>query len=274
MLRSKSSLFNLKLKTLFFCLFSLILSDLILSDDAEARRRGYSRSRSRSSSYRSSRRRSTSSRNTSRSRRPRGTRRSARSRSKGLNLNVFSSSKPKKRVNRSRPNTSQKRTRRANSRRPRRAKRYASYGSWWLGSSTLKRSWRSNFRPRRRFRRSFFNRHRPIVEVWDPYFLASAATALFWYHHWHDSEIQEALYSDHVLEDAELIKLESKVKEYEVQGIVRDPDYLPEGISPQDAYSSTYIDRERRRHEESSGGLILLFSMIVGLFVGFKFMRD
>ena len=110
--------------------------------------------------------------------------------------------------------------------------------------------------------------------MWDPYFLASAATALFWYHHWHDSEIQEALYSDHVLEDAELTKLESKVKEYETQGIVRDPDYLPEGINPQDAYSSAYIDRERRRHEESSGGLILLFSMIVGLFVGFRFMRD
>ncbi|MAD59915.1 MAG: hypothetical protein CMH49_00175 [Myxococcales bacterium] len=110
--------------------------------------------------------------------------------------------------------------------------------------------------------------------MWDPYFLASAATALFWYHHWHDSEIQEALYSDHVLEDAELTKLESKVKEYEMQGVVRDPDYLPEGISPQDAYSDSYIDRERSRHEESSGGLILLFSIIIGLFVGFRFMRD
>lgn len=271
MLRSKSLLSNLKLKTLFFCLFSLIFTDLMLSEEAEARRRGYSRSRSRSSSYRSSRRRSSSSRSSRGSSR---SRRSTRSipRSKGLNIKgIFTSSKPRKRARGTQRSSNQ--VRRSNSRRPRRSRRYKSYGNWWQSASTLKRSWRNNFRPRRRFRRSFFKRHRPIVEVWDPYFLASAATALFWYHHWHDPEIQEALYSDHVLEDAELVALEKKVKAYETQGIVRNPDYLPEGISPQDAYSTAYIDRERRRHENGGGGLILLISIIVGLGLGFKFFR-
>jgi hypothetical protein len=109
--------------------------------------------------------------------------------------------------------------------------------------------------------------------VWDPYFLASAATVLFWYHHWDDPEIQEALYEDHVLEDAELLKLESKVQAYEAEGIVRNPDYLPEGINPQDAYSNAYIERERRRQEEGGGGLVLLVSILVGLGLGFKFLR-
>ena len=129
-------------------------------------------------------------------------------------------------------------------------------------------------KPRRRFRRSFYNRSRPIVDLWDPYFLASAATTLFWYHHWHDEEIQEALYTDHVLEDADLATLEREVQALEAQNIPRDPDYLPEGIGPEDAYSNAYIERERRNHEEGGGGLIFLGFIVIGLGIGFRFFRD
>ena len=58
-----------------------------------------------------------------------------------------------------------------------------------------------------------------------------------------------------------------------MQGIARDPEYLPEGFGPQDAYSDAYLDRERRRREEGGGGLVLLVSILVGLGLGFKFFR-
>ena len=154
-----------------------------------------------------------------------------------------------------------------------RRSRYQDRGSWWTRSSHLKRGWRNTFRPRRQFRRSFFNSHRRIVDIWDPYFLASATTALFWYHHWESPEIHEALYEDHVLEDADLAALELEVKALEAKGVPRDPDYLPEGIGPEDAYSDDYLSQERRRREEGGSGLLFLGFVAIGLGIGFKFFR-
>ena len=125
----------------------------------------------------------------------------------------------------------------------------------------------------RRFRSGFYTRRRPIIDIWDPYFLASAATSLFWYHHWDEPEIQSALYEDHVLEDADLKQLESEVQAFEAQGIVRDSEYLPEGIAPQDAYSDHYIENERQRQEESGTGLIVLISVILGIGLGSRLLR-
>ena len=159
------------------------------------------------------------------------------------------------------------------SRRARRRSRFRDRGDWWLRTSSRKAGWRRLRKPRRRFRRSFFNRPRPIIDIWDPYFLASATTTLFWYHHWEDREIQEALYTDHVLEDADLATLEREVQALEAKDIPRDPDYLPEGVGPEDAYSDAYLERERQRHHEGGGGLIFLGFIVVGLGIGFRFFR-
>ena len=241
------------------CLLAIFAFSVLIPEDVDARRRGVSRSR-RSSSYGRSK--------------PRSSRRSTRSRrKKGMNFgSIFSSSK-KAKSSKSRSRSAVRSSSRSRSRSRRSRPRYKNRGSWWSQTSSLKRTWRKSFRPRRRFRRNFFSRHRPIVDIWDPYFLASAATTLFWYHHWHDPEIQEALYEDHVLEDAELLSLENEIKRLEAQGIVRDSEYLPEGIAPQDAYSDAYIRRERRRHNEGGSGLIILVSIIVGLGIGSKLLN-
>ena len=104
--------------------------------------------------------------------------------------------------------------------------------------------------------------------VWDIYFL-SHATDLFWYHHWREPAIQRALYQDHVLQDAELTRLEQKVNALEAQQLTRDPDYLPEGVSPQDAYSDEYIRRVRREEEGSSIWLILFGSVFGGALISY-----
>ena len=259
-------------KSLFFFIIAFFIGSGLMPEEVDAKRRGYSRSRSRSSSYRRSR---------SSSRRRSSTTRSRR-RSKGGSIGrIFSSStKPKSSVRpRSKStqgassyDTSRRRSVRSRPRRRRRP-RYSNRGQWWSTPSSYKRMWRKTFRPKRRFRQSFYSRNRPILDVWDPYFLASAATTLFWYHHWDESEIQEALYTDHVLEDEDLKILETEVEAYHTQGVEKDPEYLPDGIGPQDAYSTNYLDRERRRRQEGGGGLIILVSILAGLGLGFKFLR-
>jgi hypothetical protein len=109
--------------------------------------------------------------------------------------------------------------------------------------------------------------------VWDPYFLASAATALFWYHHWDEPEIHEALYEDHVLPDEEFTRLQTEVQRYEAEGLPRDPEYLPEGIAPEDAYADEYIRSVYAEEEESGAGLIFLASVLGGLVLCFALFR-
>ena len=261
----------LKWVLLLFPLICLSIGDL---DEAEARRRGYSSSRRSSRSASRSRRSSRSS-----------TRRPTRRRGSGLSRSAYQPSRSQSSTRRSRsarkarPSTSSRSSRSARS--PRRTStsrygrrsrsRYRTHGSWWRSRSTLKPRWRSAKR-RWRFRSSFYERPR-YARVWDPYFLATAATALFWYHHWDDHDIHEALYVDHVLPDDELHRLEGEVQTLRTQGITIDPDYLPEGVGPQDAYSKAYIDEVYREREESGSGLILLGSILGGLLLCFALFR-
>lgn len=248
----------------FLMMLSFMALILVIPEEADARRNGFSSSRSRSRSSSRSRPRTRTS--GSRSSRPSGeSRRTSSRRQKGVGLgSLIGSSDSRARSQRAPSHGSSHTRRRA---------RYRDRGTWWLRTSSRKSGWRTSRKPRRRFRSSFYNRPLPIVDIWDPYFLASAATPLFWYHHWQDQEIQEALYTDHVLEDAELVSLEREVQALEAQNIPRDPDFLPEGIGPEDAYSDAFLDRERKRQEEGGGGLIFLGFVAIGLGVGFRFFR-
>jgi hypothetical protein len=73
-----------------------------------------------------------------------------------------------------------------------------------------------------------------------------------------------------VLQDAELARLESRVHALEGQNIDRDPDYLPDDIGPQDAYSEEYL-REIRNEEGSGMGFVLLLSIFGGVLFGYVF---
>lgn len=91
---------------------------------------------------------------------------------------------------------------------------------------------------------------------------------MFWYHHWHEPALQRALYQDRVLQDVELSRLEARIHAMEADNITRDPDYLPEGIAPYDAYSEEYL-REIGEEEGSGLGLIFLFSIFGGAIIGY-----
>ena len=273
-----------------------------LPEESEARRRSYSRSRS-SRSY--SRRSSSSSR--SRSRSSWG---SSSYRSKGGSFgsrstrNLASSSRSSSRSGGSR-NSSSRSSSRSNqykstsnkyksssskystrhSSRPYRSHssydrdyrnyrrpRYKSRGSWWTRNSSYKQRWRSNSSYRWRFRSRYYN-DSYSVGVWDIYFL-SHANDLFWYHHWQDRSIRNALYQQNILEDAELRRLESRVQELEQQGIARNADYLPDGVGPEDAYSRDYIRSVAYEEEEGGVGFIIFMSILVGAVVAyFAFFR-
>ena len=97
---------------------------------------------------------------------------------------------------------------------------------------------------------------------------------LFWYHHWNDRSIQNALYSQHVLQDAELTRLEQKMNALEQQGITRNANYLPDGIGPEDAYAQDYIRSVAYEEEEGNVGFIVFMSILVGAFIAyFMFFR-
>ena len=60
----------------------------------------------------------------------------------------------------------------------------------------------------------------------------------------------------------------------ETQNLVRNPDYLPDGIEPQDMYSDAYIQSVRTDEEESGVGFILFMSILIGAgFAYFFFVR-
>jgi hypothetical protein len=60
----------------------------------------------------------------------------------------------------------------------------------------------------------------------------------------------------------------------EAQNTVRIPDYLPDGIEPQDMYSGAYIQSVRTDEEENGIGFILLMSILGGAgFAYFFFVR-
>lgn len=150
----------------------------------------------------------------------------------------------------------------------RRSRYRSSYGdSWWNHGSTWKSTWRNNRSYRWHFRDRYYGYQGYQVGIWDLYFL-SHASDLFWYHHWQEPALQSALYEDRVLQDAELTRLESRIHAMEAEQIARDPDYLPDGIAPYDAYSDEYL-REIRAEEESGLGLILLLSIFGGALVGY-----
>ncbi len=143
------------------------------------------------------------------------------------------------------------------------------FGSWWRTPSRVRSGWRSSTSYRWRFRDRYYSAPSFGVGVWDLYFLSHAATDLFWYHHWQDEAIQRALYTDHVMQDAELARLEESVRALEAQGVARDPSYLPEGIAPQDAYTDEYLSYVRGEMDGSSVGLILLVSIFAGALGGY-----
>ena len=60
----------------------------------------------------------------------------------------------------------------------------------------------------------------------------------------------------------------------ESQNLIRDPDYLPDGVEPQDMYSEAYIESVRMDEEESGIGFILFISILIGAgFAYFFFVR-
>lgn len=223
---------------------------------------------------RSSRRSSTSSRRSSTSsRRSSTTSRSSTSRSSSARNTSRRSSRSSSRVS-SRPRRSSK-TRYVSSTWGSSQPRYRSRSRWWTKRSSRKSRWRSSPTYRYRFRSRYYDTYTPYssVGIWDVYFL-SQASDLFWYHHWNDASIQRALYQDRVLQDAELARLEAKIRSLETQNIVRDMSYIPEGIEPQDMYSEAYIQSVRQDEESSSVGFILFLSILIGAgFAYFFFVR-
>ena len=285
-----------KFLPLFFLLFALITPEEI-----EARRRGFSRSRgSRSASRRSSRSSSRSYSRSSSSRRSSWGGSSYRKKgglfgsSSRSSRNLGSSSRSSRRATSRKSSSSARssaRNSRTSKRRPRSSSRrsnryvssrwgssqprYRSQNRWWSKRSTWKSRWRNNRKYRYRFRSRYYDSYTPYssVGIWDLFFL-SHASDLFWYHHWHDQSIKRALYQDRVLQDAELARLEAKMKQLETQQILRNPDYLPEGVEPQDMYSESYIESVQRDEEETGVGFILLLSILGGAgFAYFFFVR-
>ena len=113
----------------------------------------------------------------------------------------------------------------------------------------------------------------PSIGIWDIYFL-SHASHLFWYHHWHEPAIQRALYQDNLMQDKELARLQAKVEELEEQGVERNPDYLPDDVNPEDAFSDDYIEQIKREEEASGLGLWLLGGLLaLGLGIYFMFIK-
>ena len=103
------------------------------------------------------------------------------------------------------------------------------------------------------------------VGMWDMFFL-STASHMFWHHHWHDRRLRRALYEENLLEKEELGKLEARVKELEAQGVKRDPNYLPDDVDPDLAYSKEYVEQHpdefySEAEKESGGGLWSLLSL-------------
>ena len=111
--------------------------------------------------------------------------------------------------------------------------------------------------------------------IWDLYFL-SRASDLFWYHHWHDASIRRALYKENLLQEAELRKLEARVRALEAQKITRDPNFQPAGVDPEEIYSEDYLEEiyAAKRAEESGWGFGLLLSLfLAAIFIYFFFIR-
>lgn len=77
------------------------------------------------------------------------------------------------------------------------------------------------------------------VGMWDLFFL-STVTHMFWYHHWHNADIQRALYQERIMNAKELGELEGRVKALEAQGVARNPNYLPDDAPKDIAYSKEY----------------------------------
>ena len=86
------------------------------------------------------------------------------------------------------------------------------------------------------------------VGIWDLFFLMTVRD-MFWYHHWRDPGIQRALYKDNLLQKEEVQRLEKRVAELEKQGVKRNPNYLPEDVDPDLAYSKEYV----HHHQEDFG---------------------
>jgi hypothetical protein len=118
------------------------------------------------------------------------------------------------------------------------------------------------------------------VGMWDLFFL-STVNHLFWYHHWQDRDIQQALYKEQLLDKAELTKLEVRVKELEAQGVPRDPNYLPEDVDPDLAHSKTYVEANQGEfyadndpsQESGMGFWSLLMLAFIGMTVYSSFVR-
>ena len=271
---------------LTWALMGLCLMALSVPEEVEARRRGFSSSRSsrsrssrssRSSSRRSSWSGSSSSRrkggsfsgtfrsssSLGRTRARSSTRSSPRARSSS-NTRTRSSSRTRSRARSTRYQSTGYRDTRYRQRAPRYRERY---GSWWSRPSRLKTRWRSTPSYRYRFRDRYYGGGYS-VGVWDVLFL-SHASSLFWYHHWHEPSIRRALYQDNLLKGAELRRLEAEVHALEAQNIARDPDYLPDGVSPQDAYNDAYIRQIRDEEQGSSLWLILFGSVFGGALLGY-----
>ena len=170
----------------------------------------------------------------------------------------------------------------ASAARQRSSTKYSRYKSSRLGHSKMRKGsaasqqkrakrYYSGRQPVRGFRRGFYAG--PMawgygsVGIWDIFFLSSVSR-MFWYHHWHDPGIQRALYKENMLQDEELKKLEARVKELEGEGVPRDPNYLPEGVDPDLAYSKEYVASNRdefyasKDEPEEGGGFLSIFSFM------------
>ena len=117
------------------------------------------------------------------------------------------------------------------------------------------------------------------IGVWDLFFLSSV-NHMFWHHHWHEPAIQRALYKDNLLQDEELKKLEKRVKELEAEGVKRDPNYLPEDVDPDLAYSKEYVNKnpdefygdvEEDQLQESGMGISSLMTLVMVAFFFYSF---
>lgn len=104
------------------------------------------------------------------------------------------------------------------------------------------------------------------VGMWDLFFL-STVNNMFWYHHWNDQHIKQALYEKKILDSKALADLESQVKELEAQGIPRDPNYLPDDVTPDVAYAKEYVQNNNNQNYYI---YILLFLVILFYFVFFR----
>lgn len=76
-----------------------------------------------------------------------------------------------------------------------------------------------------------------FVGAWDMWFLMRASE-MFWFHHW--AEISP--YRNY-FDQQKYTQLESRVKELEGQGVVRDPQYMEPGVDPDLQLSSDYQEK-------------------------------